>query len=257
MKLSDELLNYFQDQLPTRVLAVYLSGSQLNNLADEDSDTDYYVVTEPEFDSLIFNQRKGKQNHGEIDFKQVDLFQFVNSIYKSNPNVLELFYKEPLYADDLFSTMRDFLLKHRDDLLKLNPDHWQKACLGQMKHSYLNVNKNQGATAQGHIGKDVVQFLKSYAYLEASKEDDSLSKVIDLNEATDGMALVMKKSTVLSDEGSIKMVAFLEDRMNEAQEFVTAGESVDLKLLEMLMDVTKRTYTMTCVSELSGLKAAK
>ncbi|WP_407886002.1 nucleotidyltransferase domain-containing protein [Levilactobacillus sp. N40-8-2] len=257
MKLSNKLLKYFQEQLPTKVLAIYLSGSRLNDLADENSDTDYYVVTEPEFDSLIFNQRKGKQNHGEIDFKQVDLFQFVNSIYKSNPNVLELFYKEPLYTDELFTMMAGFLHKNRDDLLKLNPDHWQKACMGQMKHSYLNIKKNQGATAQGHIGKDVVQFMKSFVYLEASKEENSLSKVIDLNEATDGMALVMKKSTVLSDEGSAKMVTFLEDRMNEAQEFVTAGEVVNSELLEMLMDVTKRTYTMVCVSELSGLKVVE
>ncbi|WP_143464111.1 DNA polymerase beta superfamily protein [Levilactobacillus enshiensis] len=256
MRLDTKTLKYLRENVTTKVLAVYLSGSRLNGLADKNSDTDYYVVTEPEFDDLIFNRRKGKQDHGEIDFKQVDLFQFVNLIYKSNPNVLELFYKKPLYSDDLFMVMANYLYKHRDEFLELNPVHWQKSCLGQMKHCYLNIKKNQGATAQGHIGKDVVQFIKAFAYLEASYETGSLDKAIDLDKVTSGLASSFKATTEFSDEGRVKLLTSLEGRMVEAQNFDLDNE-VDWELLEQLMDVTKRAYTILCVSELSGLRAVE
>ncbi|WP_334427200.1 MULTISPECIES: DNA polymerase beta superfamily protein [unclassified Levilactobacillus] len=256
MELTKETLTYLKRQSPNRILAVYLSGSRLNNLADEDSDTDYYVVTEPEFDSLIFNRRKGKQNHNEIDFKQVDLFQFVNSIYKSNPNVLELFYKQPLYVNPMFIRMSEFLSENKDRLLTLNPDHWRKACLGQMKHSYLNVLKQQGSTAKGLIGKDIVQFLKAYSYLSATLAGKGLGDSIDINTETHGFASEMKSYDVVSDEERNQVATFMKNQFEDIQKQPDLNDT-DTGLFIELLDIAKQTYTILCVSELSGLKAVE
>lgn len=257
MILEKKTLDYIRSQVSTKVLGVYLSGSHLNGLADQNSDTDYYVVTEPEFDSLIFNRRKGKQEHGEIDFKQVDLFQFVSSIYKSNPNVLELFYKKPLFTDELFSMMAGFLFDRKDDLLTLNPEHWRKACLGQMKHCYLNVAKKQGSTANGRIGKDLVQFMKAFSYLSCTLDGQGIGEAIDLNKETGMMAGNVKGYSKVPDEERAEIAEFMKSQLDEIQGEEDLNEDVNSELLAELMDAAKRTYTILCVSELSGLRAVE
>ncbi|GEO70461.1 DNA polymerase beta superfamily protein [Levilactobacillus acidifarinae] len=192
---------YLMGKTSDTIIAVYLTGSHLNNLATKDSDVDYYVITFPRFDDLIFNRRRATQETGDVDFKMMDLFHFLNLMFKANPNVIELLYRDPLYCSDIYLPISTWLMTSRDNLPLLNPKGWEGACLGQMLQIRKRVAVGKKYEGNGSLGKDMIQFNKSYSYFMANFAHGTLEDVVNYSDPDARDAALRIKSWTNSDRG--------------------------------------------------------
>lgn len=244
--LPKETLEYMREKTDEPILAVYLTGSYLNNLNVAGSDLDYYVVTFPPFEKLIFNRNeKTKQVTGDIDFKVMDLFHFISLVFKANPNVIELFYNEPLYADATYQVLGEFLSNNREGLPMLNPSGWEKACIGLMIHSYQSFKRNKERQGSGSDGKDAVNFFKAFHYFTYELNKGSLEGVVTFDDDyLRHFALEMKGYENVSDEDRELIASYMNRQIDSAKSFqgeLQKGPSSET-LMHDLVQVTKRTY---------------
>lgn len=147
-----------------KALAIYLSGSHLNNTYTDDSDYDYLVITQPKLADVISNN-KINSPHIRVDGDDVtyiDLFKFTRMITKCVPNTVELFYKYPVYCSNQYSDMANWLFDNRESLPYINPIGFLKSCQGLFKSSLSRIKGNSNEDV-----KQAVYAYKSYSYLSS------------------------------------------------------------------------------------------
>ncbi|ATU69513.1 hypothetical protein CT113_03820 [Levilactobacillus brevis] len=244
--LPKETLEYMREKTDEPILAVYLTGSYLNNLNVTGSDLDYYVVTFPPFEKLIFNRNeKVKQVNGDVDFKVMDLFHFISLVFKANPNVIELFYREPLYVNATYQTLGEWLKNNRKELPMLNSSGWERACIGLMIHSYQTFKRNKAYQGSGSDGKEAVNFFKAFQYFTYELNKGSLEGVVTFDDdLLRQWALEMKSYENVSDKEREQVANYMVRQIDAVK--LNQGElermPVPDQLMSNLIKTAKRTY---------------
>lgn len=154
-------------------MAVYLSGSHLHNLENKDSDFDYIVITKPTVEDMVDGWHNGKQSNGELDFKVFNLLHFINLIKKSNPNIVELLYKFPLYVDEDFEPFAHYLHYNSDKIAKMNVLKFSKACQGNMISHFKKLKIEDPRN-----GKKISNIYKMSMYISSMINNENLSDII-------------------------------------------------------------------------------
>lgn len=233
---------YLTGKTNDTIIAVYLTGSHLNNLATKDSDVDYYVITFPRFDDLIFNRRRATQETGDVDFKMMDLFHFLNLMFKANPNVIELLYRNPLYCSDIYLPISTWLMTSRDNLPLLNPKGWEGACLGQMLQIRKKVAAGKKYEGSGSLGKDMIQFNKSYSYFMANFAHGTLEDVVNYSDPDARDAALRIKSWTNTDSPELTdLLSEMDDMVGKVKNLMGTVEQ-DAQLMEELLNVSQQAY---------------
>lgn len=165
------------DKVNRQILAIYMAGSHLNNLDTPDSDFDYVVVTKPNVEDLVDGNHNGSQTKGELDAKVYSLFHFVSLIKKSNPNIVELLYRFPLYVDEDFEPFAHYLHYNSDKIAKINVDRLLKSCQGTMM-SNLKKLKSEDK----NNGKKMAQIYKMAMYISQILLNEPLEKAVFFEE---------------------------------------------------------------------------
>lgn len=199
---NKELNEVFDKFNKEDVLAVYLTGSHLNNLAVETSDVDLYVVLRQNKKNLVFGQFKSGQEHGENDFKYMESYKFVQLLYKTNPNMLELLFKYPLYVHDDFKKMADFLFENKNNVVKMNQERYYSSCYHMLKNNYNKLKNDSGKVLKNQAGKEVMNFYKVYFQATSCDNNKDLTEFVvlsgDLKEQL--MNYKLKKSYTTSEK---------------------------------------------------------
>lgn len=163
-KYATTLERVFEEFTKEEVSAVYLTGSNLNNLTVSDSDVDVYVVLEMSFVDFFRGERKtGEKVSEDLDFKFVDKYTFVKSLEKANPNNLEMLFKKPLYVSESFKKVSDFMYGNREQLFFMNERRMYSASYHLMENCVRDMKKLPlGEESNYRLGKLACQFLKNY-----------------------------------------------------------------------------------------------
>ena len=175
---NKELNEVFDKYNKEDVLAVYLTGSHLNNLVVETSDVDLYVVLKQNKKNLVFGQFTSGQEHGENDYKFMESYKFVQLLYKTNPNMLELVFEYPVYVNDKFKPLADFLYENKNKVVKMNQERYYSSCYHMLKNNYNKLKNGTGKFALNYAGKEVMNFYKVYYQAKACSKDLDLSKFV-------------------------------------------------------------------------------
>lgn len=156
-----QLIN--KDMIPHKVLGVWLSGSKLNGLSVDQSDTDLIAIVEDTPKEIMTGQPLSKQivfesedNH--FDVKMYGVIQVWRMIRKGNPNFIETFMEQPLAineADPFMLTLGESQIIAK--ILHYNLPQFFKSCLG-MANGAL---KRRNATI-----KDYLQAIKNLKYAQ-------------------------------------------------------------------------------------------
>lgn len=156
-----QLIN--KDMIPHKVLGVWLSGSKLNGLSIDKSDTDLIAIVEDTPKEIMTGQPLSKQmvfenedNH--FDVKMYGVIQVWRMIRKGNPNFIEVFMEQPLAineADPFMLTLSES--QTIAIILHYNLPQFFKSCLG-MANGAL---KRKNATI-----KDYLQAIKNLKYAQ-------------------------------------------------------------------------------------------
>lgn len=152
-----------QDMIPHKVLGVWLSGSKLNGLSTDKSDTDLIVAVEDTPKEIMTGQPLSKQmvfeNEGNhFDIKMYGIVQVWRMIRKGNPNFIETFMEKPLAINEADPFMLTFGESQTiAKILHYNLPQFFKSCLG-MANGAL---KRKNATI-----KDYLQAIKNLKYAQ-------------------------------------------------------------------------------------------
>lgn len=143
------------------ILAIFLTGSRLKNLETENSDYDFYCITRTSEEDIIFNRRNSiefplKSVAGEV--KSMSLHAFALLLYKSSPNILHLFFKDPLYLHADFFEFDAFLYNNLHRLFQLNKDRLFGSIAGQMKNDMKYMENNMDKTNSAEFRKHFREF---------------------------------------------------------------------------------------------------
>lgn len=218
-----------------KALAIYLSGSHLNNTYTDDSDYDYLVITQPKLADVISNN-KINSPHIRVDGDDVtyiDLFKFTRMITKCVPNTVELFYKYPVYCSNQYSDMANWLFDNRESLPYINPIGFLKSCQGLFKSSLSRIKGNSNEDV-----KQAVYAYKSYSYLSSQVFYEKLD--IDLQDIYEDF----KNSFLGSDSRNSETKDYLNtfmDGLVTSDMMVSFKSKRDTKLKDTLYSKVKDT----------------
>jgi len=226
---------HIKELFESKVLAIYLSGSHLNNTYTDDSDYDYLVITQPKLEDVISNN-KVKSPHIRVDGDDVtyiDLFKFTRMIIKCVPNTVELFYKYPVYCSNQYSDMANWLFDNRGSIPYINPMGLLKSCQGMFKSSLSKIKGNSNEDV-----KQAVYAYKSYYYLTTQVYSGKLD--IDLRDTYESF----KKSFLGSDSRNSEARDYLNASMDElvnSDSVVSFKSKRDTKLKDTLYSKVRDT----------------
>ena len=156
-----QLIN--KDMIPHKVLGVWVSGSKLNGLSTDKSDTDLIAIVEDTPKEIMTGQPLSKQivfenDNNHFDVKMYGVIQVWRMIRKGNPNFIETFMEQPLAineADPFMLTLDESQTIAK--ILHYNLPRFFKSCLG-MANGAL---KRKNATI-----KDYLQAIKNLKYAQ-------------------------------------------------------------------------------------------
>lgn len=181
LKLKEAIENVFEKLPKEKVMAIYVTGSCLNNLMTETSDIDLYVILEQEKRNLVFGTFNSGQEHGENDFKYMETYKFVQMLYKTNPNLLEIIFKEPVYCDAKFKELACFLYSKRNEIVKMNSSRYYSSAYHMCKNNYTKLKNGTGKVNTGRAGKEVFNFYKAYNQAIASSKNKDLKDFVEFH----------------------------------------------------------------------------
>lgn len=165
----------------TKVHAIYLSGSHLNGLAVSNTDYDVMVILAPTEQAIL----TGKHYAGQVDLEQdgvaidakvYDTLKLVDMYINTNPNIVELFYREPIYTSPEFAPIAEWFAS--DDMkrygLRIGSERFVKSVGGQVSQ----MRKTLANKDIKHQAKAVVQASKFTRYLREYLHNGILTSVM-------------------------------------------------------------------------------
>ena len=193
---------------------IYLTGSWLTGVQDEDSDRDFYVFRIPtKRELLTLDTERGKQV--KLSFGDVKFF-YMSHLYslllKSNPTMAEMFFKHPVYVSDEAREVGKYIYTHRNAVPQINPQKFIKSSMGMMYNNMKRMNAHSyDPKSNGSFGKDYYNFDKAYRYAKALIDSTDFESQVFLT----GNALQesKKKKQATTAEG-------LQDEIDELQSFL-------------------------------------
>ena len=156
-----QLIN--KDMIPHKVLGVWLSGSKLNGLSTDKSDTDLIAIVEDTPKEIMTGQPLSKQivfenENNHFDVKMYGVVQVWRMIRKGNPNFIETFMEKPLAineADPFMLTLGESQTIAK--ILHYNLPRFFKSCLGMANETL----KRKNATIKNYL-----QTIKNLKYAQ-------------------------------------------------------------------------------------------
>lgn len=155
---------------PHHAIGVWLSGSKLNGLASDDSDSDFVVLVEDKPKEVLTSTPVSSQriihNLGHTyDIKEYSVLQAWRLIRKGNPNLIEPFMVDPLAYDKADPFVSQFI-NAKYDILYYDMPRFVKSCLG-MANGLLKRYSNYNATC-----KNFIQTIKNLNYAKQLLESN-------------------------------------------------------------------------------------
>lgn len=141
-----ELLKQVQSQVNRPIIALFWTGSRINNLARPDSDYDVIAITNVTNEDLLnFNHYretvKSKLYNKDLEIKVIDIISLYQSLSKSNWILLEALSQQSISTDQyfqpLFATLSD-----SNWLISSCPSRYAKAAIGQSLSILTRIRHN-------------------------------------------------------------------------------------------------------------------
>lgn len=263
MEITKEFVKFIEDKINRKVIAIYLSGSELNNLnVKETCDKDLIIVAEDLPQEILSGTIYSKQtifkyNEAEYDAKIYSLRQIYKMVIKGGFNTLELFAKDPLYCQNK-KFMSSFNKENAGALSCFNIKGLIRSINGMTKSTIFKIKDNK-LNHKTKI-KFMVQAFKTQCYLKQLHSyylDDEAKSPIELNvsdyEVTDGISLLdLKKAAYdnhLSGDEENKCYEALqklfEDNDECSKELEDNSDSIKDKFSEEHKEIENRILSLT------------
>lgn len=151
-----------------KVLAVYLKGSIMHNLASEDSDVDLMVIVRPKRENIFKGGAKPiHKTRDDVDFVILDSTYFIGMLIQGTIDYTQVAELTPIYSEpDFFETYK-YIYKYKDIFFDKNELVY--SLLGQLNNVYRKLSNESGKINVERI-KYNKEVAKAYKYTVQFKE---------------------------------------------------------------------------------------
>jgi hypothetical protein len=158
----------------SRIVGLFLQGSQNYGLDYENSDIDTKLIITPTLEDIIFNRKPVStthvmENEEHLDAKDIRLY--IQTFRKQNLNFLEILFTEFKIVNPQYEKMWNVLVEHREEIARYNEFQAIKSMKGiamekyhAMEHPY--PSKVDIINTYGYDGKQVHHLLRVEDYIE-------------------------------------------------------------------------------------------
>lgn len=245
--LNDENYKYF---------LVYETGSQLQSLATETSDVDFYVFYVPtKLELLTQNMEKGnfvKLENCEV--KLIAIPELFHLIMKGDPNIIETFFQKPFmigsYQDnkimyDKLFKLSECLYENRNLLVYLSNGRFIRSCIWMMRSNTKKLRPSKRYIGNGTFGKTLFEYVKEYLYASKflnqieHKSHENLENIIFPNQKT--LELLKNYKSIKKYNRKVRNDVFIKynyKKLNQEYRFARNNHKFDSlsKKAKMLLD---------------------
>lgn len=227
-KVNEALNKVFEKFNKEEVAAVYLTGSCLNNLQTPTSDVDLYVLLHTRKKDLVFGKLRSGQDHGEYDFKYMDTYKFVQMLVKTNPNLLELVFKKPLYCSEQYRPLAEFLYTNKNSVVTLNKRRYFSSSYHMLRNNYNKLKNGTGKVLRNRAGKEVMNFFKAYNQAVAVHKGKDLTPYVRLEGYLQEVLMKDKLVDEYSEKETEYLLLNMESCLSELDELRKEYDEVEM-----------------------------
>jgi hypothetical protein len=170
----------------SRIVGLFLQGSQNYGLDYENSDIDTKLIITPTLEDIIFNRKPVStthvmENEEHLDAKDIRLY--IQTFRKQNLNFLEILFTEFKIVNPQYEKMWNVLVEHREEIARYNEFQAIKSMKGiamekyhAMEHPY--PSKVDIINTYGYDGKQVHHLLRVEDYIERYIKGESYASCL-------------------------------------------------------------------------------
>ena len=257
----EEAKEYFDE---SRIVGIFIQGSQNYGLDYEGSDIDTKLIVVPTFEEIAFNKKPHstthvRANNEHIDFKDIRLY--IETFRKQNLNFLEILFTPYKIVNPQYAEFWQKLVDAREDIARYDIHRSIKSMKGialekyhAMEHKY--PSKIEIIEKYGYDSKQLHHLMRVENYLMRYIAGESYETCLIPDEETaEKLRKVKEDNGYLSLEQARTLAGFYMSSINTQcdtyLETVPEGhnEEVEILLKEVQYDIMKFAVALELVEE--------
>lgn len=232
----------------SRIVGLFLQGSQNYGLDYEGSDIDTKLILTPTLEDIIFNRRPVStthvmENEEHLDAKDIRLY--IQTFRKQNLNFLEILFTEFKIVNPQYEKMWNVLVEHREEIARYNEYQAIKSMKGiamekyhAMKHPY--PSKLALIENHGYDGKQVHHLIRVEDYIDRYIRGHSYESCLKPSHGKIPRMMEYKRQEIPLDIAEIEAKAAIDHVIEMADAFAETVENVGKPEVDAILDGVQR-----------------
>lgn len=232
----------------SRIVGLFLQGSQNYGLDYEGSDIDTKLILTPTLEDIIFNRRPVStthvmENEEHLDAKDIRLY--IQTFRKQNLNFLEILFTEFKIVNPQYEKMWNVLVEHREEIARYNEFQAIKSMKGiamekyhAMKHPY--PSKLALIEDHGYDGKQVHHLIRVEDYIDRYIRGHSYESCLKPSHGKIPRMMEYKRQEIPLDIAEIEAKAAIDHVIEMADAFAATVENVGKPEVDAILDGIQR-----------------
>ena len=232
----------------SRIVGLFLQGSQNYGLDYEGSDIDTKLILTPTIEDIIFNRKAVStthvmENEEHLDAKDIRLY--IQTFRKQNLNFLEILFTEFKIVNPQYEKMWNVLVEHREEIARYNEFQAIKSMKGiamekyhAMKHPY--PSKLALIEDHGYDGKQVHHLIRVEDYIDRYIRGHSYESCLKPSHGKIPRMMEYKRQEIPLDIAEIEAKAAIDHVIEMADAFAETVENVGKPEVDAILDGVQR-----------------
>ena len=232
----------------SRIVGIFLQGSQNYGLDYEGSDIDTKLIIVPTIDDIIFNRKAVStthilENEEHLDAKDIRLY--IQTFRKQNLNFLEILFTEFKIVNPQYAEWWNRLIEHREEIARYNEFQAIKSMKGiamekyhAMEHPY--PSKMAIIEEHGYDGKQVHHLIRVEDYIERYIAGHSYESCLKPSHGKIPHMMEYKRHEIPLDIARIEAKAAIDHVTEMADAFAASVENVGKPEVDAILDGVQR-----------------
>lgn len=228
----------------SRIVGLFLQGSQNYGLDYEGSDIDTKLILTPTIEDIIFNRKAVStthvmENEEHLDAKDIRLY--IQTFRKQNLNFLEILFTEFKIVNPQYEKMWNVLIEHREEIARYNEYQAIKSMKGiamekyhAMKHPY--PSKLALIEDHGYDGKQVHHLIRVEDYIDRYIKGHSYESCLKPSHGKIPRMMEYKRQEIPLDIAEIEAKAAIDHVIEMADAFAETVENVGKPEVDAILD---------------------
>ena len=232
----------------SRIVGIFLQGSQNYGLDYEGSDIDTKLILTPTIEDIIFNRRAVStthmmENEEHLDAKDIRLY--IQTFRKQNLNFLEILFTEFKILTPQYEKICNRLVEHREEIARYNEFQAIKSMKGiamekyhAMEHPY--PSKLALIEAHGYDGKQVHHLIRVEDYIERYIKGHSYESCLKPTHGKIPRMMEYKRQEIPLHIARIEAEKAINHVIEMADAFAASVENVGKPEVDVILDGVQR-----------------